>query len=50
MKKIHVPRWIAETNKPELERRLANAGFDFGGVASIVEDGELVTYTQKERE
>ena len=44
---IAVPRWIAENNKEELERRLLAAGFDLNAAnTQITETEHLITYRQ----
>jgi hypothetical protein len=44
---IIIPRWIAESNKIELERRLLDAGFDLDAEnTQITETEYLITYRQ----
>ena len=44
---IAVPRWIAENNKEELERRLLAAGFNLDAAnTQITETEHLITYRQ----
>ena len=44
---IAVPRWIAENNKEELERRLLAAGFNLDAAnMQITETEHLITYRQ----
>ena len=44
---IIIPRWIAENNKAELERRLLDAGFDLDAEnTQITETEYLITYRQ----